>query len=59
MPYIPMGGSKALFTTAENPDSDDFGTIISKERKYTPAPWIKGVAENPLNIWYWVKEAKG
>lgn len=59
MPYIATGSSQAWLTTAENPDTDFFGTIIAKNRTYMPAPWIKGVAENPLRVWYWTREAKG
>lgn len=59
MPYISAGSSQAWLTTAENPNTDFFGTIIAKNRTYLPAPWIAGVAENPLHIWYWLREAKG
>lgn len=59
MPYITKASKKALLTTADSPDQDYFGTIIAKDKSYIPAPWIKGVAENPFYIWYWVREAKG
>jgi hypothetical protein len=59
MPYLAAGSKDALLTTAENPDQDFFGTVVSRNRTYIPAPWIKGVAENPLHIWYWLREAKG
>ena len=59
MPYIPINSTKALLTTAENPEIDYFGTIIANDRQYSPAPWIRNVAENPLTIWYWIREAQG
>ena len=59
MPYLSVNSKNALLTTAENPDQDFYGTIIAKNRTYIPAPWIQDVAENPLHIWYWIREAKG
>ena len=59
MPYIPLESSKALLTTAENPKEDWFGTLIAKDATYAPAPWLRTVAENPLSIWYWIRESKG
>ena len=59
MPYLSTDSNNALLTTAKNPNEDFFGTIISRNRTYIPAPWIEGVAENPLHIWYWLREAKG
>ena len=59
MPYIPINSTKALLTTAEDPEIDYFGTIIANDRQYSPAPWIRNVAENPLTIWYWIREAQG
>ena len=59
MPYLSTNSTNAILTTAENPDSNFYGTIIAKNHTFMPAPWIENVAENPLHIWYWIREAKG
>ena len=59
MPYLAVNSTNAILTTAERPEENFFGTIIAKNHTFMPAPWIESVAENPLHIWYWIREAKG
>ncbi len=59
MPYLTLNNPNTLLTTAENPDSNQFGTIVSRNASHSPALWIESVAPNPQAIWYWLREAKG
>ncbi len=54
---MPWLGKKAgILTTSGSSDSWWFGTIISDNLQYQPAPWLYTQLKNPGLIWYWLNE---
>ena len=51
-----LGGKKGLLTTSENSEDEWWGTIISDNLDYNPAPWIDPEMRQPGIIWYWINE---
>ncbi|XP_065054894.1 uncharacterized protein LOC135683537 isoform X1 [Rhopilema esculentum] len=54
MPWL--GARKGILTTSGSADWYWWGTIISDNLEYKPAPWISSQMKNPGVIWYWVNE---
>ena len=57
VPY--RGDAKAscgLLTTAHNDHNTWFGTLVSGNTQYHPAPYLGNRLVNPGVIWYWVNE---
>ena len=54
MPWL--GQTKGILTTSGVSDSGWWGTIISDNLEYNPAPWISGKMAHPGVIWYWINE---
>ena len=54
MPWL--GARKGILTTSGTADWYWWGTIISDNLEYKPAPWISSPMKNPGIIWYWVNE---
>ena len=58
MPWYGYVGSNTGFYTLSSGTGNWWGTLISNNSNYSPAPWIGnlgGVAANPGIIWYWVR----
>ena len=47
---------KGILTTSRAVDFHWFGTIVSANLDYNPAPWIMSKIEQPGIIWYWINE---
>ncbi|MEX2567688.1 MAG: fibrinogen-like YCDxxxxGGGW domain-containing protein [Cyclobacteriaceae bacterium] len=43
------------FLTTDNGSGNWWGTLISNNSSYHPAPWISSLNPNPGVIWYWVR----
>ena len=54
MPWL--GGRSGILTTSGRADRSWWGTIISDNLLYKPAPWINTPMANPGIIWYWINE---
>ena len=54
MPWL--GEKKGLLTTSEDAENSWWGTIISDNLFYNPAPWIDPQMRQPGIIWYWINE---
>ena len=54
MPWL--GGRKGILTTSGTSDYAWWGTIISDNMEYKPAPWIYNQMREPGVIWYWINE---
>ena len=54
MPWL--GQKTGILTTSESSDYSWWGTIISDNLQYNPAPWIAPAMRHPGVIWYWVNE---
>ena len=57
MPYLGDAKYKAgLLTTSSSEHYAWYGTLVSGNTQYRPAPYINYHALNPGVIWYWVSE---
>ncbi len=54
MPWL--GSRKGILTTSGTSDWWWYGTIVSDNLEYQPAPWLNGGMRNPGLIWYFVNE---
>ena len=54
MPWL--GQRAGILTTSGTADKHWWGTIISDNLQYKPAPWISWQMKNPGVIWYWLNE---
>ena len=54
MPWL--GERKGILTTSQSATSSWWGSIISDNLDYNPAPYIHGKMGYPGIIWYWINE---
>ena len=54
MPWL--GQRKGILTTSGSDDYAWWGTIVSDNVEYDPAPWISSQMKEPGVIWYWINE---
>jgi len=54
MPWL--GQRKGILTTSGTAYSYWWGTIVSDNLEYDPAPWISSQMREPGVIWYWINE---
>jgi len=52
MPWLPGAGNDALLTTATNADNYWWGTLISSNTDFDPAPYIESLDADPVSIFY-------
>jgi hypothetical protein len=62
MPWYANNGSNspvvgnAIFTTTHNDSGSWWGTLMTNDNRWTPAPWQNDTGNgNPKIIWYWVR----
>jgi hypothetical protein len=55
-PRMPWRGTaNNAFITTDDGTGNWWGTLVSNNGSYSPAPWIDSVQPNPGKIWYWVR----
>jgi hypothetical protein len=53
MPWL--GINSGLLTTSSSSGSSWWGTLVSVDSSFHPAPWMGSEMPNPGIIWYWVR----
>ena len=56
LPYY-LGSNALLTTSVGRLDTNRWGTLVSKDQNYRPAPYMQAENPHPDIIWYFMREA--